>query len=292
MRAGAVQRDRRRRCGSTARRSSARSRASIQVKDYDEALVTANDTAFGLSAGIATTSLKHATHFKRHCQAGMVMVNLPTAGVDYHVPFGGRKGSSYGPGNRAAAQEFFTVVKTAYTDAELIRSDSAPALDIEALVRHWRSPRHARARAGRRKVGAVLVLADEATTLAACNDFPPGSAISRLATRIPSDCCGSSMPSATPIFAAARSGLATAGAHADRHLPSVCRLRPRDRPGRNRHLVHAGAGLRRSALGPRLSVLAGSILEEGGVRVVCLERDPALMHVLTLGLNLSIVKRH
>ena len=71
---------------------------------------------FGLSAGIATTSLKHATHFKRHGQAGMVMVNLPTAGVDYHVPFGGRKGSSYGPREQGRyAQEFFTVVKTAYT---------------------------------------------------------------------------------------------------------------------------------------------------------------------------------
>ena len=88
----------------------------IRVKDYEEALATANDTAFGLSAGIATTSLKHATHFKRHVQAGMVMVNLPTAGVDYHVPFGGRKGSSYGPREQGHyAREFFTVVKTAYT---------------------------------------------------------------------------------------------------------------------------------------------------------------------------------
>jgi aldehyde dehydrogenase (NAD+) len=88
----------------------------IIAKNYDEALALANDTEFGLSAGIATTSLKHATHFKRHCQAGMVMVNLPTAGVDYHVPFGGRKGSSYGPREQGRyAQEFFTTVKTAYT---------------------------------------------------------------------------------------------------------------------------------------------------------------------------------
>jgi aldehyde dehydrogenase (NAD+) len=64
----------------------------IRVKDYDEALAIANDTEFGLSSGIVTTSLKHASHFKRHAQAGMVMVNVPTAGVDYHVPFGGRKG--------------------------------------------------------------------------------------------------------------------------------------------------------------------------------------------------------
>ena len=88
----------------------------LRVKNYEEALALANDTEFGLSAGIATTSLKHATHFKRHVQAGMVMVNLPTAGVDYHVPFGGRKGSSYGPREQGRyAQEFFTVVKTAYT---------------------------------------------------------------------------------------------------------------------------------------------------------------------------------
>ncbi|GAO73161.1 aldehyde dehydrogenase [Comamonas sp. E6] len=88
----------------------------IRVKDYEEALAVSNDTPFGLSAGIATTSLKHATHFKRHSQAGMVMVNLPTAGVDYHVPFGGRKGSSYGPREQGRyAQEFYTTVKTAYT---------------------------------------------------------------------------------------------------------------------------------------------------------------------------------
>ncbi|ANK92712.1 MULTISPECIES: aldehyde dehydrogenase family protein [Rhizobium] len=88
----------------------------IRAKDYDEALALANDTPFGLSAGIATTSLKHATHFKRNSEAGMVMVNLPTAGVDFHVPFGGRKGSSYGPREQGKyASEFFTVVKTAYT---------------------------------------------------------------------------------------------------------------------------------------------------------------------------------
>jgi aldehyde dehydrogenase (NAD+) len=88
----------------------------IRVKDYDEALAVSNDTPFGLSAGIATSSLKYATHFKRHAQVGMVMVNLPTAGVDYHVPFGGRKGSSYGPREQGSyAREFYTIVKTAYT---------------------------------------------------------------------------------------------------------------------------------------------------------------------------------
>ncbi|HWU00035.1 MAG TPA: aldehyde dehydrogenase family protein [Terriglobales bacterium] len=87
-----------------------------RVKDYAAALAMANDTQFGLSAGICTSSLKYASHFKRNSEAGMVMVNLPTAGVDYHVPFGGRKGSSYGPREQGRyAAEFYTVVKTAYT---------------------------------------------------------------------------------------------------------------------------------------------------------------------------------
>ncbi len=87
----------------------------IRAKGYDEALAIANDTQFGLSSGICTTSLKHASHFKRNSQAGMVMVNLPTAGVDYHVPFGGRKGSSYGPREQGRyAAEFYTTVKTSY----------------------------------------------------------------------------------------------------------------------------------------------------------------------------------
>jgi alpha-ketoglutaric semialdehyde dehydrogenase len=87
----------------------------IRVRNYEEALTVANDTPFGLSAGIVTTSLKHASHFKRHAQSGLVMVNLPTAGLDYHVPFGGRKRSSYGPREQGAyAREFYTIVKTAY----------------------------------------------------------------------------------------------------------------------------------------------------------------------------------
>jgi acyl-CoA reductase-like NAD-dependent aldehyde dehydrogenase len=90
----------------------------LRADGYEHALQLANDTAYGLCAGICTTSLKHATHFKRHVQAGMVMVNLPTAGVDYHVPFGGRKASSWGPREQGAyAREFYTTVKTAYTCA-------------------------------------------------------------------------------------------------------------------------------------------------------------------------------
>ena len=90
----------------------------IRVESYDEALAVANDTPFGLSSGIYTGSLKHATDFRKKSQAGMVMVNLPTAGVDYHVPFGGRKGSSMGSREQGRyAAEFYTVVKTAYMSA-------------------------------------------------------------------------------------------------------------------------------------------------------------------------------
>jgi aldehyde dehydrogenase (NAD+) len=89
----------------------------IRVKDAEEALQTANDTPYGLSAGVCTTSLKHAAHFKRHLMAGMVMINAPTAGVDPHVPFGGRKASSFGTREQGRyASEFYTVVKTTYVN--------------------------------------------------------------------------------------------------------------------------------------------------------------------------------
>lgn len=90
--------------------------AVIRVRNYEDALAAANDTPYGLSAGIVTRSLKYATDFRRKSTSGLVMVNLPTAGLDYHVPFGGRKKSSYGPREQGTyAKEFYTIVKTAYT---------------------------------------------------------------------------------------------------------------------------------------------------------------------------------
>jgi alpha-ketoglutaric semialdehyde dehydrogenase len=87
----------------------------VKVRDYEEALQIANRGQFGLSAGIVTNSLKHARHFRRHIRAGMVMINLPTAGVDYHVPFGGTRKSSYGAREQGyAAVEFYTQTKTVY----------------------------------------------------------------------------------------------------------------------------------------------------------------------------------
>ncbi len=89
--------------------------STVRVKNYEEALEVANRGEFGLSAGIVTDSLKHARHFRRHIRAGMVMVNLPTAGVDYHVPFGGTRKSSYGAREQGfAAIEFYTQTKTVY----------------------------------------------------------------------------------------------------------------------------------------------------------------------------------
>ncbi|QMU60123.1 MAG: aldehyde dehydrogenase family protein [Boseongicola sp.] len=90
----------------------------IRVGSYDEALAVVNDTKFGLTSGIVTRSLARATHFRRNARTGVVTVNLPTAGTDYHVPFGGRGESSYGPREQGrTAAEFYTTVKTAYISA-------------------------------------------------------------------------------------------------------------------------------------------------------------------------------
>ncbi len=90
----------------------------IKVDSYEEALAVVNDTNFGLTSGIVTRGLARATHFRRNARTGVVTVNLPTAGTDYHVPFGGRGDSSYGPREQGkAAAEFYTTVKTAYISA-------------------------------------------------------------------------------------------------------------------------------------------------------------------------------
>jgi alpha-ketoglutaric semialdehyde dehydrogenase len=87
----------------------------LRADDTDHALSLANDTEFGLSAGVVTTSLRNAARFRDGLQAGIITINLPTAGVDYHVPFGGTKGSSSGSREQGRyAVEFYTTVKTAY----------------------------------------------------------------------------------------------------------------------------------------------------------------------------------
>lgn len=87
----------------------------IKAGSYDEALSLVNDTNFGLTSGIITKSLARASHFRRNARTGCVMINLATAGTDYHVPFGGRGDSSYGPREQGGyAEEFYTTVKTSY----------------------------------------------------------------------------------------------------------------------------------------------------------------------------------
>ena len=90
----------------------------LPADDYDHALALANDTEFGLTSSIVTQSLSQANHFKKHSKTGCVMVNLPTSGTDYHVPFGGRKNSSFGSREQGQyAAEFYTQVKTTYVSA-------------------------------------------------------------------------------------------------------------------------------------------------------------------------------
>ena len=80
----------------------------IKTGSYEEALAQVNDTRFGLTAGIMTGSLSRATHFRRNARVGCVMVNLPTAGTDYHVPFGGRGDSVTARASRAATRSSST----------------------------------------------------------------------------------------------------------------------------------------------------------------------------------------
>ena len=89
----------------------------MKVDGYEEGIALANDTEFGLAASVMTNSVKEAEHFKRNAKFGSVLVNLATAGLDYHVPFGGRNSSSYGPREQGEhAKDFYTVMKTAYTN--------------------------------------------------------------------------------------------------------------------------------------------------------------------------------
>jgi alpha-ketoglutaric semialdehyde dehydrogenase len=82
----------------------------LRADDYEHALHLANDSAYGLCAGICTRSLERARHFRRHVQSGLVTINLPTTAVEHHGPGGGRKASAYG----ASDAGFWTAVKTAY----------------------------------------------------------------------------------------------------------------------------------------------------------------------------------
>ena len=108
----------------------------IKVASYDEALSVVNDTNFGLTSGIVTQSLARATHFRRNARTGVVTVNLPTAGTDYHVPFGGRGDSSYGPREQGrTAAEFYTIVITPISAPERRSDAGAKRTDRRAAIR-------------------------------------------------------------------------------------------------------------------------------------------------------------
>ena len=94
----------------------------IEAKDYNDAVALANDVRFGLSASICTTNISRALDYVERAEAGMVMVNLPSAGVEYHIPFGGTKDSSSGWREQGpAATQFFTESKTVYMKYLIVR---------------------------------------------------------------------------------------------------------------------------------------------------------------------------
>lgn len=89
--------------------------AVIRVDDLDEAIAVAADSDYALSSAICTRNLAAAETFRRGSSSGMVVVNAPTSGAEYHVPFAGRGMSGFGaPEQGAATAEFFTQVKTTY----------------------------------------------------------------------------------------------------------------------------------------------------------------------------------
>lgn len=89
--------------------------AVMPADDFEDALRIANDVRFGLSATICTTSVSSALSFAQRIEAGLVMVNLPSAGVEFQVPFGGTKASSLGPREQGPeAIDFYTQIKTVY----------------------------------------------------------------------------------------------------------------------------------------------------------------------------------
>ena len=89
--------------------------AVLPASSLDHAIEISNGIRFGLSAGICTSSLSSAYEFINRIEAGLVMVNLPSAGVEYHVPFGGSKASSLGMREQGGvAVDFYSEWQTAY----------------------------------------------------------------------------------------------------------------------------------------------------------------------------------
>lgn len=94
--------------------------AVMDVPDYEAGLAAVNDSPYGLTAGICTTGLAHATDFAARAQAGVVKVNRPTSGLDLHVPFGGVKESSSNTFREQGhtATQFYSWEKTVYVGVD------------------------------------------------------------------------------------------------------------------------------------------------------------------------------
>ncbi len=89
--------------------------AVMRAKNFDDAMRIANNTAFGLSSSIQTTNLSRVFEYIPRAEAGLLTINLPSAGVEYQLPFGGTKDSSFGPKEQGpAAMEFYSDYKTVY----------------------------------------------------------------------------------------------------------------------------------------------------------------------------------
>jgi aldehyde dehydrogenase (NAD+) len=89
--------------------------AIMRARDFEDAMRMANAIPFGLSSSIQTTNLSRAFEYIYRAEAGLLTVNLPSAGVEYQLPFGGTKDSSFGPKEQGpAAFEFYSDYKTVY----------------------------------------------------------------------------------------------------------------------------------------------------------------------------------
>ena len=89
--------------------------AVMRAKDFEDAMRIANDIPFGLSSSMQTTNLSQAFDYIYRAEAGLLTVNLPSAGVEYQLPFGGTKDSSFGPKEQGpAAFDFYSDYKTVY----------------------------------------------------------------------------------------------------------------------------------------------------------------------------------
>ena len=89
--------------------------AILRAKDFEDAMRIANNVPFGLSSSIQSTNLSRVFEYIYRAEAGLLTVNLPSAGVEYQLPFGGSKDSSFGPKEQGpAAMEFYSDYKTVY----------------------------------------------------------------------------------------------------------------------------------------------------------------------------------